>query len=268
MTKKLLLLLVCIMTAIGGFAQATSGNCGENLTWNFDSSTGTLTISGTGDMTDYGTSGEIPWVDFRAQIMDVVMGDGITSISKWAFADCYKIPSIVIPSGVITVGSHAFLGCNHLETVTIPESVTELGSKAFEYCNSLEAVNVAWDRPIAITWEVFPLLPLVNIALTVPAGTKAFYLAAEIWKEFKIVDPAAAIENIQVPNISIYPNPVLESFCIGNITEPAVVTVSDVTGKPVLQQTVIPEETVVVSHLQNGIYFVNVKGRTTKIVKQ
>ena len=41
----------------------TSGTCGENVTWEFDESTGTLTISGTGEMEDYGGNiGDIPWV--------------------------------------------------------------------------------------------------------------------------------------------------------------------------------------------------------------
>ena len=34
----------------------TSGICGENLTWNFDISTLTLTISGIGEMEDYNTA--------------------------------------------------------------------------------------------------------------------------------------------------------------------------------------------------------------------
>jgi hypothetical protein len=56
MTKKSLLLsfVFLAMSLTGAWAQ--SGDCGangNNLTWNFDSSTGTLTISGTGAMADY-----------------------------------------------------------------------------------------------------------------------------------------------------------------------------------------------------------------------
>lgn len=35
------------------------GTCGDNLTWTFDEASGMLTISGTGDMYDYG-SGAAP----------------------------------------------------------------------------------------------------------------------------------------------------------------------------------------------------------------
>ena len=75
MKKKLLLLLVCSMTAVCGFAQAISGTCGENLTWNFDT-TGMLTINGTGAM----TNSSVPWYDYRSQITQVEIENGVTSI--------------------------------------------------------------------------------------------------------------------------------------------------------------------------------------------
>ena len=39
---------------------AASGTCGDNLTWTLDDDYGTLTISGNGDMDDYG-SYSYPW---------------------------------------------------------------------------------------------------------------------------------------------------------------------------------------------------------------
>ena len=78
------------------------------------------------------------------------------------------------------------------------------------------------------------------------------------------------IDNLFVNNqISIYPNPVSESFRIGGITEPAVVRILDISGKIILQQTVDSDcETLATGHLQKGIYFVNVKGQTVKMIKE
>ena len=71
MKKRLLaclLTLVMLLALLPATALAadptTSGPCGENLTWtltqNKDSTTYTLTISGSGDMADYAV-GKAPW---------------------------------------------------------------------------------------------------------------------------------------------------------------------------------------------------------------
>ena len=65
----------------------TGGECGDNLTWTFDESSNTLTISGTGAMWDYNNSGAgettAPWRDLS--FTTLVLEDGITSIGDCAF---------------------------------------------------------------------------------------------------------------------------------------------------------------------------------------
>lgn len=56
-----------------------SGKCGDNADWNFDKSTGILTISGSGKMYDYATIiSEMPWKLYNNQIKRVVVEEGIT----------------------------------------------------------------------------------------------------------------------------------------------------------------------------------------------
>ena len=56
---------------------ATSGTCGatgSDVKWNFDTATGTLTISGNGAMADYtvdGTGDDRPWKDYAESITKV-----------------------------------------------------------------------------------------------------------------------------------------------------------------------------------------------------
>ena len=83
MRKKLFLLLVGVLTAVCGVAQ-TSGTCGDNLTWSFDSETGTLTISGTGAMADWWSIPR-PWDGISSQIKQVIIGYGVTRIGASAF---------------------------------------------------------------------------------------------------------------------------------------------------------------------------------------
>lgn len=150
-----------------GYEYTTSGTCGENLTWTYDTSTGTLTISGTGDMDNYEyiSNGlyNRPWEEFRHEIKKVIISDGVTSvgesafyklaqlhtvemadsvtvIGKSAFSGCDKLTDVVIGDGVETIGVAAFASCPNLANVTIPDTVTTFGNNAFNSCTSLKDV--------------------------------------------------------------------------------------------------------------------------------
>ena len=112
-------------------ASATeSGTCGENLTWTLTDD-GALTISGTGDMGDFG-DGEQPWFAYRGAVRTVVLEDGVTSIGEDAFAYCESMKEIKIPSSVTRLGGGAFWACSSLTSITIPNGVTSIGSGAFD----------------------------------------------------------------------------------------------------------------------------------------
>ena len=52
---------------------AQSGQCGANLFWSFNASTGTLSITGTGDMDNYQWIPGIPWVDYLNDITSIII---------------------------------------------------------------------------------------------------------------------------------------------------------------------------------------------------
>ena len=88
-------------------SSATSGTCGENLTWTL--SDGVLTISGTGAMTNY-KNNESPFYG-RTDIQSVYIKSGVTSIGYNAFTSCKNLVSISIKSTVVRIGMAAFSGC-------------------------------------------------------------------------------------------------------------------------------------------------------------
>ena len=120
---------------------ATSGTCGDNLTWKLEDDT--LTISGSGAMTDWDYVSGVPWHSNRDKIKKVQIGKGVTSIGKDAFDGCSSLTSVTIPDGVTSVGNSAFEDCSSLTSVTIGNGVTSIGGVAFSGCSSLTSVYIS-----------------------------------------------------------------------------------------------------------------------------
>ena len=116
-----------------------SGTCGENATWEFDEATGTLTISGTGEMLNAVNQ---PWEDFRNDIIAVVIEDGITTIGNGAFENCSNLTNVTIPESVISMGDFAFSLCGRLIDVVIPQGVTTIRDYAFYLCEGLTSIVI------------------------------------------------------------------------------------------------------------------------------
>ncbi len=126
-----------------------SGECGENLTWELTSD-GTLTISGTGDMDDYGgfwndddtyTDIATPWEDYNSAIKSIVVENGVTSIGQEAFHYLTRLTSVELPNSVTYIGGNAFWGCSSLTSIEIPASVTTVDFGAFQNCSSLTSIT-------------------------------------------------------------------------------------------------------------------------------
>ena len=69
-------------------------------------------------------------------------GYPVTSIGKFAFANCAKVKSVTIPEGVTSIEGSAFSRCDRLESVIIPSTVTSIGYYAFGSCRNLKSVTI------------------------------------------------------------------------------------------------------------------------------
>ena len=116
MMKKLFAMLLMLALCMGLVSVAnaatytgTTGDC----TWLFDESTGVLTISGSGEMADYSSSGDNvpPWASYKDSIKKIVINEGVTTIGKSAFYNCSSLTDVIMPGSVSAVGSNAFYSC-------------------------------------------------------------------------------------------------------------------------------------------------------------
>ncbi|MCD7861394.1 MAG: leucine-rich repeat domain-containing protein [Oscillospiraceae bacterium] len=213
--QKLKIMLVLLLTL--GLAallstaaladDATSGTCGENVTWSLNTDTGVLTISGEGEMNNYAVAGT-PWYAYRYSITMVVIEDGVTNIGSCAFYDCTELTSVTIPDSVICyihgINGWAFEGCSSLAEILvsagnttysaedgvlfdrdkmelmcypagkaeiayeIPDSVASISDCAFEGCSSLTSVTIPDSVTSIGSWAFEGCSSLTSI--TIPSS--------------------------------------------------------------------------------------------------
>lgn len=140
------------------------GLAGENIFWNYNTRTATLTISGTGVMDSYSAVYGTPW-----------------------YFTCYQqVRHIIVEEGITYVGGNAFGEMARLVDVSLPSTLTEVGPMAFAGCKKLARVTNYVAVPIPVSSDAFS----VYNTLYVPYGTGAAYRAANIWKNFTIEEMA------------------------------------------------------------------------------
>ena len=142
---SIFLSLAMLLTITSGlnltaYADVQTGKCGKNVTYSLDTSTGVLTISGTGKMTDYSYYSS-PF-RYDTKIRAVTIDYGVTSIGDFAFFNCTSLTSVTIPDSVTSIGYAAFKNCRSLTSVTIPNSVTIIWDQAFCFCKSLTSITI------------------------------------------------------------------------------------------------------------------------------
>ncbi len=154
MKKKIMAIALAVMMvvlcipAIPTMA-SIGGTCGTNATWKINGNT--LTISGTGQMTNYDSVYDTPWYEEgeAGNITKVVIEDGITHVGNCAFlanssdgSTFVGLMHVSLGSTVKSIGSNAFYGCNLITKIAFPASLRKVKAEAFEG-TGLRSVNVS-----------------------------------------------------------------------------------------------------------------------------
>ena len=153
--------------------------------------------------------------DENTEIKDLVIPNGVTSISNWAFYGCYGLTSVTIGNSVTSIDRAAFYDCSGLTSVTIGSDVTSIGECAF-YGADIPTIISLIENPFWIyglssdhNHSTFTLNTFKNATLYVPVGTIEKYKATEGWKDFVFIEESDlaginVVENTQNNNTTIY----------------------------------------------------------------
>lgn len=110
------------------YAETVKGECGDNTTYSFNSDTGILTISGTGEMDN-----EIS-LAFRG-LKTVVVEDGVTTIGDIAFRGSSSLTNVKLGKTVTRIGKYSFSFCSNLKFIVLPISVDNIWTGSFDRDN-------------------------------------------------------------------------------------------------------------------------------------
>lgn len=205
-------------------ATLTGGAAGDesDVTWHLtentdDPSTYTLTISGSGAMENYLTSGHQPWHSFRDQITSVVVSPGVTSIGNLAFALSRNIIHVDIADSVVSIGEQVFFKCASLTNITVPQSVTYIGVNAFDSCTNLSSITLSTNNITSIRPYTFSGCSKLS-SIVIPDGVTSIQLGA--------FSNCTKLTSISIPGsvISIGPYAFRDCTNLTSITIPGSVT--------------------------------------------
>jgi len=163
-----LLLVACFAMSMLVFpvsAATDSGTYGNNLTWTFDSDTGTITFSGTGVLTAIPENSTDGYMKYCADIRHIVVAEGITEVApssfpwsvfwnvesiwiadsvekidRFAFANHFHLKQLRLGRNLKVIGEAAFMSCEELESLTLPAGLQSIGVEAFSLSGIKELV--------------------------------------------------------------------------------------------------------------------------------
>ncbi len=196
---------------------------GDNVAGVYNSSTKTLTVTGTGYMDEKYTreinGSKSPWESH--DITTVIIEDGVTSVSAYAFADDEsitevilgkdlikletaafrdtKISSIVLPDGLEIIDYGAFSGTDITE-LNIPSKVVIKGEYAFWDIGKLVSLNIDSNNVYAQSIDGVAYSKDRKTLLAVPAGKTDYTIRAGITKIGESAFESWTGKEIEIPS--------------------------------------------------------------------
>lgn len=130
-------LIALVVTGLAMSLLATTATV-DGITWTYTVSNGEATVGGGSSSSPAiatSTSGAIT-------VPTTLGGAPVTGIAQYAFYNCANLVKVVMPNGITHIDQYAFSGCGALEEITLPENLKTIGYRGFKYCYALRRVDV------------------------------------------------------------------------------------------------------------------------------
>ncbi len=161
-----------------------SGECGDNLTYSYNKSTGTVTVSGTGATWDYnpslGPNINSKIFNVNGDVYTLQIESGVTELMAGFIPEGEKLVNIIIPKSVKKIGSHNFKYSNCAKYILYTGSITDWKKIEIAGGNYLNRVKILylgdWFKDVTHGKDYFfePVYWAVDSGFTTGYGSGLF----------------------------------------------------------------------------------------------
>ncbi|MBR0466016.1 MAG: leucine-rich repeat protein [Clostridia bacterium] len=151
---------------------STSGTCGDNLAWSFDTSTGKLSFTGSGQMNNYDAKLDdelgirittAPWGCFYNDVKEIDLYTSVANVGNYAFYGMTAVEEVGMTAGMSIIGKGAFENCTSLKSIVLPRMLSTLSDNAFLGCTSATELNIGMNLSSIGDSALFNLPSLTTI---------------------------------------------------------------------------------------------------------
>lgn len=250
---------VTLTTAASGTLQDVAKDCPTLLD--------TLTLKGPINMNDLNTLRTLGMRHLDARDAEIVTFNNYyegNTVFDMAFYGMKRVWSVICPRDITAIGRDGFRACEDLSTIVIPQGVTSISDKAFANCSRLLDIVMMAQEPPVLGANVFDGSYVEKQGtLHVPAGCSSKYKAAAGWKTFsKIVEDAnediyTGIAHTTTSASSATIDYQVEGHTL-KVNTAGEVRIYNTNGTLVSKsrQTTLP----------SGLYFIEIQGRSAKVL--
>ncbi len=229
-----------------------------------DSDFSNIVKSGTTSLTDFTVTDLYPYTVYYWQIK----AENNNGYSPWSEVWSFTTESAVLTAPVLISPENNATGINYTSVNFSWESVFGADNYNFE---------ISQDDTFTTGVSDFISSDTSRVLSGLNSGTKYYWrisatdgITTSAWSDiwnFTTSNPLD-IENINASKITIYPAPADKYLIISDLSSPAKIIISDISGKIVLFKNFYNGEEINVSQIKSGFYILNISDGMKKIAKK